>query len=414
LTENRDHFPVFDGVRALAASLVFVFHAWAIINISSLQNGIDTIGLTGLAVLGASLGHFGEVGVALFYLLSGFLIYRPFAKAGYAAGKQPNLTAFAIRRAARILPAYWVAVTIIGFVDPASYAFSWDGLINQYLFLGIYRPEGIIWSSNMFMASWTVEVEVAFYIFLPFWAAAMAKLRASTKRPLRAEMFALLFLASIGVVWKIVACTQISGGWFGSSFAVLPASIDVFAAGMALAVLSLLPEVKASKFFERVAAQGLACWLGAAAVFALLVWVGYSEGPFRGSGASLALGSGLLKIPVVVLILLPAIWWRGSRGGVVKLLGSRPVMWVGLVSYGLYLWQVFVIRHLAGPVLYGAEQPLAKPSLLMLTPISLVVYAATLVVAALSWYLLERHALSFGRKLAKRVEARRADVLSVP
>ena len=402
--ENRDHFPVFDGLRALAASLVFVFHAWFIIDILSIQNGIDTIGLTGLKVLSASISHLGEVGVGLFYLLSAFLLYRPFAKAGYAQAGPPNLVAYAIRRAARILPAYWVAVTIIGIVDPATDAFSWNGLINQYLLLGLYRPEGTLRSSNLFMASWTVEVEVSFYIFLPFWAAAMAKLRSAARRPLRAEVFALAGLALVGVVWKVVACGQISGDWFGSSFAVLPASIDVFAAGMALSLLSLSPDLKASRFFERLASNGVACWLGAAAIYALLVWIGYVDGPFGGSGAASALGSGFLKIPIAGLLMLPAIWWQGSRGGVVRLLGCRPVMWVGMVSYGLYLWQVFTLRHLAAPGLYGVDQPLAKPSLLMMAPTALLIYAVTLVVAALSWYLLERHALKLGRRLAKRAE----------
>jgi len=415
MERGHERFPLFDGLRAVAASLVFIFHAWVFLgvhDVTSIAAAVDSIGVTAVRNISTVATHLGEVGVALFYLLSAFLLFRPYAKEAWADGRPVNTKGYAIRRLSRIIPAYWLVITIIGITDPGTDVFSWNGFINQYLFLGIYRPEGLFKSSNAYVAAWTVQVEMSFYIFLPIWASLMVWLRKRSARPLRAELLALTALAGIGVIWKLVAVTHVKntwvlGGdaWFGSSFAVLPASIDVFAVGMALGLASLMPKAKASELLGKVASKGMLCWLGAVSLYLLLCWLGDQRGPFEGTPRTNAMFTSFLKIPIAFLIMLPAVYYTQGRGLVFRVLSWRPVVWIGTVSYGLYLWQVWVIRHLAGPWFGGGSGPLEGLKLQWFGPELLAAYATTLVVAALSWYLLEKRALAAGHAASKRIES---------
>src|SRR3954454_4417818 len=91
-----------DGLRGLAALGVLVLHVWMF---SYGDNGKPPKGLLDLA-----LGEL-RLGVQLFFVLSGFLLFRPFVAAALdGAGRVPSLTRYAIRRAARILPGYWLAL----------------------------------------------------------------------------------------------------------------------------------------------------------------------------------------------------------------------------------------------------------------------------------------------------------------
>src|SRR4051812_6590794 len=90
-----------DGLRGLAALGVLVLHVWMF---SYGDNGKPPKGLLDLA-----LGEL-RLGVQLFFVLSGFLLFRPFVAAALGGGPRPSLRRYAVRRAARILPAYWAAV----------------------------------------------------------------------------------------------------------------------------------------------------------------------------------------------------------------------------------------------------------------------------------------------------------------
>ena len=103
--------PALDGVRALAALAVLVTHV------------AFTTGAYGAGLPGALLARL-DVGVPLFFVLSGYLLYRPHARA--RVGGRPALPAraYLLRRAARILPAYLLVVLVVFTVLPAARAGS--------------------------------------------------------------------------------------------------------------------------------------------------------------------------------------------------------------------------------------------------------------------------------------------------
>src|SRR6185437_9757218 len=96
---RAERFPLIDALRAMAAIAVFGTHAAF---------------FAGAEYDGSALGHYTErleVGVAVFFVISGFLLYRPFLVARLERVARPATGAYAWRRFLRIVPAYWVALT---------------------------------------------------------------------------------------------------------------------------------------------------------------------------------------------------------------------------------------------------------------------------------------------------------------
>src|ERR1041385_2928445 len=94
-------FPLCDSLRAIAALAVLTTHA-------AFFSGAVIGGQAALRPYLARL----DVGVTIFFLISGFLLYRPFARAHLREGHAPRTLAYGWRRVLRIVPAYWLALTI--------------------------------------------------------------------------------------------------------------------------------------------------------------------------------------------------------------------------------------------------------------------------------------------------------------
>ena len=215
-------FPLLDSVRAIAALSVLVFHAgfWS------------DITLTGSA-LAPFLSRLG-VGVTIFFVISGFLLYRPFVRARLEGSPPPRATAYGWRRALRILPAYWVALTVIALAIPKPDTFQPDHAVAYYGLLQIYGDLAL----GGITQAWTLCVEVTFYALLPLWALALRRLPATV----RSELIALAVLAAAGTAWILAAVLSAPDpdhANTGRMLLWLPAYLDHFALGMALAVVSV-------------------------------------------------------------------------------------------------------------------------------------------------------------------------------
>ena len=106
-------------------------------------------------------------GLALFFVISGFLLYRPFVVALSRADRNPELRAYAWRRFLRIVPAYWVAATITGLIT-APEVFH-----KPLVFYGFGQTLSLETNTQGVSVAWTLCLEVMFYVFLPFYALAI-------------------------------------------------------------------------------------------------------------------------------------------------------------------------------------------------------------------------------------------------
>ena len=366
-----DRFPAADGCRALAAFGVLLTHV-----------GIQS----GYTFFHPSIGRFfarADVGVSIFFVLSGFLLYRPFVVRRFAGEFQGDVGMYTRRRFLRIFPAYWVALTIVAFVLRAPPFQEPHSIVAHYFLLHIYDPNQVVFGP--IDQAWSLATELSFYLFLPCWAWLLARRQRSPAAQLKIETIALvaLWVASVGLNLAVIAM-GVSGARMGQLGTWLPFRIYEFALGMGLAIASAWMRHREVKLPERWSGTPLtlASW-GAGAV--LFVFMSTKMGfpltldftPLR------ALGLHLTYSLIGLLVVLPVVLGRQDRGLAQTLLANRLAVWLGLVSYGIYIWhKAWMNKYLE----WTGQEPLRASFKGML----LVTVVLSIAAAAASWYLIER------------------------
>lgn len=383
----------FDGLRAIAALLVVVVHT-----------GIAS----GFSFRHPTPGQFfarGEIGVSVFFLISGFLLYRPFVSAAFAGRPGPPVGRFLLRRALRIVPLYWVALAATYAFAGVSTVHGVSGALENAFFLQVYSRQ---WVFHGITQAWTLCIEVTFYLALPLWAAAM-RLRGrrrerSPQTVLRVELAALAALYAVSLLfrWWVDAAptgpTQTAREW-------IPSWGDHFALGMALAVLGAFVArtgtvPRALRWTARPGAD-LLCWLIAGGVYWLVsTQVHLSKDPIATPTVGADLERQVLYGVFALLLLLPAVFGPPGRGLVRRLLASRVLSLVGLVSYGLYLWHQLVIAEVQKAV--HSWRVLSSPY----PQFAAVVLGVALAVSALTYLAVERPAIALGHRRPRMIRRR--------
>ena len=347
----------------------------------------------------------GRVSVAVFFVLTGFLLYLPFALARLSGAPPPALKAYYVRRGARIMPAYWVVLLVCALLFGWTYVFTPDGVVTYFGFLQVFSDDTL--ARGLFPA-WAIDVLVFFYVLLPGWSWLMRRIPANGLDAFgRTEAGMLLALALFGLAWKVWAygeTANLAGGNRPGAALVLalPAQVDLFAIGMGLAVVYLLVAARgaerpaAARAIER---RPTIPWIGAALLFVLIVaidpWL--NRGVMTDADDPELIAAHLLGGVFAVALLLPTVFGTAKRGLATRLLATRALVLFGTVSYGFFLWH--------GPVLQELHGELAP-----LGPRRYVLAALALALAAgsLSYVLVERPVVRLGRRLPRRGTAGRA------
>lgn len=363
-------YPALDGVRGLAAVGILLFHA---VGVYARGSAPDAWVRPWVARL--------DVAVPVFFLLSGFLLYRPFVRAR-REGARASVGAYAWRRALRILPAYWVALTLAAIVLDLPGVFTASGVVHYYGLTQAYDADTV---GGGLSQAWTLCVEIAFYAFLPLWALALRRLAPGPS--LRAEAWGLAALVVFSVAWKAWVLAAIAPPYVGATYPwliAMPDYLDMFAIGMALAVASVL-------WHERGGAPAWAgnplWWLAAAGLYVLAaVGVGLDHVDPRGFTHGEFVVRHVLYAAIAATILLPIVAGAG------RALSTRAFVALGLVSYGVYLYHLPLLGLLGRWDLAKLEDHV-HPYVLW-TGVAL---AGTLLLAAASWKLVEAPALRLRR-----------------
>src|SRR3954454_14857883 len=147
-----------DALRAIAALMVLASHA-------PLLALAET---TGAAKNVSRLG----VGVWIFFAASGYLIAGPFLRALLDGRPAPVVRRYAVRRAVRILPAYWVAFAAILLLGGASLTHLWQLPVHALLAQGFVPGE----LKSLYLVAWSLGVEAIFYVLVPLFAFGVRRL----------------------------------------------------------------------------------------------------------------------------------------------------------------------------------------------------------------------------------------------
>jgi len=220
-------FPLLDSIRAIALLAVIAAHSSFFMSLGGSN----------------SLSHLRfDFSVRVFFMISAFLLWRPWVRARLADWEPPSAAAFAWRRFLRIAPGYWLALTVISVWLGLDYVFSGHGIWTYYGLLQVYQPG---WAVGGLPQAWSLAVEVVFYAMLPLWGAVMRRLPAPSMRvKLRQELLGCAFLLVASLVYKlVVTATGAIDGRDGLPFQLNTLTfLDDFAIGMALGVLSAFYE----------------------------------------------------------------------------------------------------------------------------------------------------------------------------
>jgi peptidoglycan/LPS O-acetylase OafA/YrhL len=332
---GNPRFPLFDSLRALAVLAVVVNHVFLLTGALERRRG-----------LGELVSLAGSLAPTLFFAISGFLLYRPWVAAGAAGKRGPSTGRYLRRRALRILPAYWFALTALAIWPGIAGPFSGDWW-RYYFLLQLYDSRAL---GLGIPVVWTLCVEVTFYLLLPLWAGLVARART------RAQLAALAALAAAGAAFQVAAGRQAIAHVVAVS---LPGQLPWFAVGMAFAVVSVAVENADGALRARigvVASRPLACWAGAVVAFAALAVVRHNPGGLLGILKALStpqpyprlLADVALTGLLVVLVLMPAVWDKPARLPQ-RLLAWAPLAALGVVSYGVFLWHLTIAELLILP-----------------------------------------------------------------
>ena len=363
--EGTARLGALDGLRGIAALGIVVLHVW-MFDHGDAHGGFDPRTAPDMAINELRLG------VVLFFVLSGFLLYRPFLAAAHGERPFPALRAYAQRRAARVLPAYWFALAgsyaLLAWLDHPLRATS--GELPVFLLFGQnYLADT---AKHLDPPMWSLGVEVSFYAALP--AMGYLALRAGPRRGAQLALCGGLALAGLGYT-----ALSVAHAWPWTATATLPIHLSEFAAGMAVAVL-----LHRRGLSRRAGVALLAA--GAALVAGDALWHVLAGGP---------------SMPLRVLRDLPAALGFALVVGAIagaplrtRALVAAPVRALGTLSYALYLWHYVAIMYLRARGQWPADMAAA----LCLT------LALSLPVSALSWFAVERPALRWARR---REHARR-------
>lgn len=389
-------FPLLDSVRGIALLAVVAAHSSFFMSLG---------GSTALSHL-----RF-DFSVRVFFMISAFLLYRPWVRARLADWEAPAAGAFAWRRFLRIMPGYWLALTVIALWIGLPYVFTFHGIWTYYGLTQVYQSR---WAVGGLPQAWTLCIEVVFYASLPLWGALMRRLPASSMRMrMRQELWGCAVLFCVSFAYKlVVTASGAIEGPAGTPFQLNTLTfLDDFAIGMALGALSAwyegrhdLPRVlRVHDRFPSIAWAGALVMLG---VTSLAVGL-FGRVAANISGPEYMERHYLLAV-IGVGLLLPALFGEPERGLVRRLLSNRALSYLGMISYGIYLWHFAVLIQLQR---WGFGKVAASTTEWIWFPAAL---AGGVLLATISWYTVERPVTSLKGLVRSRPAPQAGEALTEP
>lgn len=371
----RRQFPGLDGLRAIGAAFVLTthvgFHSGASLN-SSFNGVLSRM----------------DTGVAIFFVISGFLLYRPHASSLVRGGRTTPTGRYFWHRALRILPALWVAVVAAALLVPHNAGIGVMNYLRHALLVQVYAAGS---ETNGLTQMWSLATEAAFYLVLPLAAWLMARRATPVRSGVIGRLAALLALPLVGATWMALSAAGAKPQWG----LWLPGYVGWFALGMAMALWSV---ARGAGVFGRSALDALAChpwtvWGVAGGLY--LVLASPVAGPYDLTAASPgeAATKNLLYGVFGTLVVFPAI--AGLRAAddpaPIRALGGRVGKFLGDISYGVFCYHLIVlavVERVIGFTIFTGR----FWTLLTATAVS------SVAVATLSFYGLERPIMRWGRR----------------
>jgi peptidoglycan/LPS O-acetylase OafA/YrhL len=392
-----------EGLRAVAAVSVLVGHVKIHLNPDT-EWGLFELPM-----------YFVLNGLTLFFSLSGFLLFRPFASALLTGERFPPLGRYAANRALRIFPVYIAILLLVSLVLGLAYTTpQHSGQVESADLVGYMTdPWLLIVNASMLQTffpfsiktglgvAWSLTVELVFYVVMPLLAlmALWLRRKVNGRHAMLLALAPAIVIFAIGMMGKLYHLWVFSSiapedkfvnSWGGTWNAVVSRSFfehaDLFVFGMVAA--TLVAAFETGRIRHEYAARARLIAL----IVAVVAVVAARPVPTFFEETTWALVCGA----VIFFVAMPN---RSAEAGLLsRALDLGPIRYVGLISYSLYLWHVPVIWLVLRLGVIAPETPLG-----LLANIGIVL-AISILFASVTYYLVEKPAL----KLKKRTDRKKA------
>ena len=381
--------PGADGLRALACLMVVLHHTSQRLNPTNSPDWLQGIHFFGMR---------GEVGVSLFFVLSGCLLSLPFWNSFANKEPAPSLKFYLINRGARIIPAFWLNLIVCTFLG--LWVFNQD--INWWRFLsGLFFINSYHYST-FFPAEingplWSIGLEVSCYLLLPLVLLLIIK---STKKLSHA-------IASL-VGWIVLL--QLINPWIINTFMTSNVSKG-WQYGLTGGAKQWLPYWNVNTFFSQFLCGSLAAliivalrsrgttksrYFDGAAIFLALtaIWLVADR---LVVGAPDRLTDQPYLAPFYAILMAAVLVTSAFSTTIYRALDNKVFSWLAKLSFSIYLWHmvliVFIERKAGRNYVYYGVTDTSEWVVL-----SCIVLAGSTLIATLSWRFLESPVLQYARK----------------
>ena len=358
---TSDRVASLTGIRAVAALLVVLTHA-------AYTTGRYPQGYVGLVYSRM------EIGVPIFFVLSGFLLFSPWVRAAAGGQAPPSVRRYAWHRVRRIMPAYVVTVVAAYLVYHFRTAgpnpgHTWEGLFRNLTLTQIYTDDYLYSFLHQGMTQmWSLAVEVAFYVVLPVLAYLLLVVLCRRRWRPRLLLSGLVVLALISPAWLALVH---SVDWLPDGARLwLPGYLAWFVGGMALAVL------------QPMGVRGYALVCVPLAVVSYFIASTPIAGEPTTSPAELRDAVVKTAFYAVIATLVVAPLALGNSGLYARLLASRPMVFLGEISYEIFLihlvlMELVMVETLRYPIYTGSVWWLFAITMLVTIPLAWLLHRFT-------------------------------------
>ena len=359
-----------DSLRGFSTILIVVYHTsfvsgYTVAHADSIGAYIDRL----------------NIGVAIFFVLSGFLIFRPFAHSLIHGSPLLKTRNYYLKRAARILPGYWLALFVLAGLDALTIV-NTSGFIRNVFIVHSFTEHNVFTGIRQ---AWTLAVEMSFYVVVPAFAYVFVRPTKRRNGPVSASTLlkALSFLFLGAYAFRLFI-HQIDFWFLDTAHIWLPSHMDTLALGMGLAVLVEAPA--SAKTLSKLK-NFIANHTGSLVVCSVFVWL-------ISANINMAIGLNRTEFHIDLLghflygiasVLLVAPFCVDSQALLVKAMSFRLFTWLGTISYGIYLWHMALL----GGNFAEKYMPYTENDGQVLLRF-FVVLPASIAIASLSYYVLER------------------------
>lgn len=386
--------PGADGLRAIACLLVVWHHT---------AQKLNPEGLSPLVEVLHFLGMRGEVGVSLFFVLSGCLLSVPFWASFVERKPFPSIKKYSLNRAARIAPAFWFNLIVCNILAVVlfNFEFNWQKFVSAFLFINSYHYS-TFFPSEINGPLWSIGLEVSCYLLLPMVLFAIFKTARSISLAYAGVITAILALQALNpLVIRLFMTDNDQKGWQfgidGGAKQWIPYwNISTFFTQFLIGSLAALVivhlrsmETKQTRFFDFA--------FIVTAFQAIILVVARLNPGWEDSVTQQPYLSPFFAISMAGLLVF------GSHSKYVyRVLDNRLFSWLAKLSFGIYLWHVVVMEIIARKFIEDYVY-FGLTDVWQWTLISAIVIGTSIAIAAISWRLLESPILQAVRG-AKRSE----------